>query len=259
VANQLAIAISNARMFESEQRRIKQLSDINRLSIALTAQFIAPSNLQRIIAAVAQIFQVEQAAMILFGPQPTDTIVALSGQSSPNDAELRQLLQRHPYLAAKIARLNQPRYVRLAEHSDLTPLQAFFAARRLETVLLVPLKVKQHTQGVICLDVSQREPLQQAELELTTTVASLIVQIWEIVVSTGLSMMSARPSMPFCKVRPTRSCSLTQNGACCWQIRLRNIDCRSIRKRTVGRLSINCQPYKQSSPSWPVLSQRLSR
>ncbi|MBO9319589.1 MAG: GAF domain-containing protein [Chloroflexus sp.] len=179
IANQLAIAISNARMFESEQRRMKQLSDINRLSLALTAQFIAPSNLQRIIAAVAQIFQVEQAAMILFGPQPADTIVALSGQSSPNDAELRQLLQRHPYLAAKIARLNQPRYVRLAEQSDLTPLQSFFAARQLETVLLVPLKVKQHTQGVICLDVSQREPLQQAELELTTTVASLIVQILE--------------------------------------------------------------------------------
>ncbi|WP_448338459.1 GAF domain-containing protein [Chloroflexus aurantiacus] len=180
IANQLAIAIGNARLFESEQRRIRQLNDINRLSLALTAQLTGATDMQLIAKAVTQIFQTKWAAIILFGPKPTDTIVASYGQEASFDQELSRLLQRNPYIAAKIAMVQQPCYVTdLAERVDLASLQSLFTDQALDNLLLAPLRVKKQTQGFLCLEVNRRMQFGQAEQELLTTVASLIVQIIE--------------------------------------------------------------------------------
>lgn len=180
IANQLAIAIGNARLFESEQRRIDQLSEINRLSLALTAQFAAPENLRHTIETVAHIFRVEQAAILLFGLQPSDTVVALSGMVALHDADLAKFVQQHPFLAAQVAALQQPQHIEnLPERADLAPLQAFLAERGVRDVLLVPLVVNGQTQGVLCLDTTKRGPFEKTELEMASTVASLIVQILE--------------------------------------------------------------------------------
>lgn len=182
IANQLAIAIGNARLFESEQRRIRQLNDINRLSLALTAQLTAATDMQLIAKAVTQIFQAKWTAIVLFGPKPADTLVASYGQESSFDQELSRLLQQNPYIAAKIAMVQQPCYVTdLAERSDLTlaSLQSLFTAQALDNLLLAPLRVKKQTQGFLCLEVNRRAQFGQAELELLTTVASLVVQIVE--------------------------------------------------------------------------------
>ncbi|WP_322815820.1 GAF domain-containing protein [Chloroflexus sp.] len=180
IANQLAIAISNARLFESEQRRIRQLNDINRLSLALTAQLTAATDMQLIAKAVTQIFQAKWTAIILFGPKPTDTIVASYGQDASFNQELSRLLERNPYIAAKIMMVPQPCYVTdLVERADLASLQSLFTAQALDSLLLAPLTVKKQTQGFLCLEVNRRAQFGQAEQELLTTVASLVVQIIE--------------------------------------------------------------------------------
>lgn len=180
IANQLAIAIGNARLFESEQRRIEQLSQINRLSLALTAQIAASENLQRTLESVAQIFRVEQAAMFLFGPQPDDTVIALSGPIARYEAELKSLIQGHPFLAAHVALLDQPQQVEdLGKRVETASLQLLLQRLEISSVLLAPLKVHGQTQGVLCLDTTQRGVLEKTELEMASTVASLIVQILE--------------------------------------------------------------------------------
>lgn len=61
IVNQFSIALGNARLLEQEQRRISQLNQVNRLSVAITAQIDAPQNLQLAADAVAAIFGVPQA------------------------------------------------------------------------------------------------------------------------------------------------------------------------------------------------------
>jgi adenylate cyclase len=183
ITGQFSIALGNARLLENEQQRIFQLSQVNRLSLAITAQLDAPQNLQLAADAVAMIFNVRQAGLILFGDgeQQGHVLVALHGEPTPHDAELTRLIFSRPALQQQIQQLREPLLARdLAAHGDYEPLRPFLKARGVADVLLVPLLVGQRSVGVLCVDATGREEgFGRADLELASTVASLIVQVIE--------------------------------------------------------------------------------
>lgn len=183
IMNQFSIAVGNARLLENEQQRIFQLSQVNRLSVAITAQLDAPQNLQLAADAVAMIFNVRQAGLILFGEsdQQGHVLVALHGEPTPYDSALTQLLFTRPELHHEVQRLREPLLVRgIRSRPDCAPLQHFLTARALDDVLLVPLLAGQRSMGVLCIDATGREEgFGRADLELATTVSSLIVQVIE--------------------------------------------------------------------------------
>lgn len=183
IVSQFSIAIGNARLLENEQQRIFQLSQVNRLSVAITAQLDAPQNLQLAADAVAMIFDVAQAGLILFGEgeQSGTVLVAIHGEPSPHDVDLTRLLFARPELQQQIVRLREPRLVRgLRARAELAPLQDFLQARSLDDVLLVPLQAGTRPLGVLAIGATGREDgFGRADLELATTVASLIVQVIE--------------------------------------------------------------------------------
>ncbi len=180
IANQLAIAIGNIRLFDVEQRRIGQLNEINRLSLALTAQFDAPQNLHHAVESVTRIFKTEQAAIIIFGLLPTETIISIKGPLALYEAELRQYAQQQPFLAARAAAIQKPVQIADLGALDLPPsLERLLRNHGVSAVSLTPLLINGQTQGLLCIDISQRGSFDQAEMEMATTVASLIVQILE--------------------------------------------------------------------------------
>ncbi|MEI8165013.1 MAG: GAF domain-containing protein, partial [Chloroflexales bacterium] len=139
--NQFSIALGNARLLENEQQRIFQLNQVNRLSVAITAQLDAPQNLQLAADAVALIFNVRQAGLLLFGEgdQHGQVLVAIHGEATPYDTDLTRLIFTHPDLQATVARLHEPRLLRdLRERLSFTPLRGFLRARAIQDVLLVP-------------------------------------------------------------------------------------------------------------------------
>jgi adenylate cyclase len=183
ITGQFSIALGNARLLENEQQRIFQLSQVNRLSVAITAQLDAPQNLQLAADAVAMIFNVRQAGLILFGEgeQQGHVLVALHGDPTPHDADLTRMIFTRPVLQQQIQQLREPLLVRdLPTQGDYGPLRPFLKARAVADVLLVPLLVGQRSMGVLCVDATGREEgFGRADLELATTVASLIVQVIE--------------------------------------------------------------------------------
>jgi adenylate cyclase len=183
IVNQFSIAIGNARLLENEQQRISQLSQVNRLSVAITAQLDAPQNLQLAADAVARIFAVEQAGLLLIGEgdQAGNVLVALAGEHSPYDDDLTRLIFAAPDLLRRLQNLREPRLVRgLRERVDLAMLSGLLATRGLHDVLFVPLMAGPRSLGVLCIDATGREQgFDRADLELATTVASLIVQVIE--------------------------------------------------------------------------------
>ncbi|NTU79387.1 MAG: GAF domain-containing protein [Chloroflexales bacterium] len=183
IMNQFSIALGNARLLENEQQRIFQLSQVNRLSVAITAQLDAPQNLQLAADAVAMIFNVHQAGLVLFGEgdQQGQILIAIHGEPTPYDTDLTRLVFAQPDLQPIVARLREPQLVRgLRERPAFTPLRGFLNARSIDDVLLVPLMAGQRSLGLLCIDATGREEgFGRADLELASTVASLIVQVIE--------------------------------------------------------------------------------
>lgn len=181
IMNQFSIALGNARLLENEQQRIFQLSQVNRLSVAITAQLDAPQNLQTAADAVAMIFRVEQAGLVLFGDDGQNALIAIHGDPTPYDTDLTRLLFSRPELQQQIQELREPLLTRnVRSRPAFAPIHGFLTARRIEDVLLVPLMAGQRSLGVLVLDATGRnEGFDRADLELATTVASLIVQVIE--------------------------------------------------------------------------------
>lgn len=183
IVNQFSIALGNARLLEQEQQRIFQLSQVNRLSVAITAQLDAPQNLQLAADAVAAIFAARQAALVLFGDpeHQGQVLVAIHGDPTPYDTDLTRLLATRPDLQQQIHQLHEPALVRgVRTRAELAPLHSLLTARGIDDLLCVPLLAGPRCLGVLCVDATGREAgFGRAELELATTVASLIVQVME--------------------------------------------------------------------------------
>jgi len=183
IVNQFSIALGNARLLEQEQRRISQLSQVNRLSVAITAQIDAPQNLQVAADAVAAIFGVPQVALVLFNDleRQEQPLIALHGGRTPYDADLEHLLTAHPDARQMILSAREPVLVRgLRADPRFAALHNLLEARAIDDMLFVPLLAGQRTLGVLCIDATGRQAgFGRADMELATTVASLIVQVME--------------------------------------------------------------------------------
>ena len=183
IMGQFSIALGNARLLENEQQRIQQLNQVNRLSVAITAQLDAPQNLQLAADAVAMIFGVRQAGLLLIGDgeQQGSAVIAIHGEPTPHDDALTRFAFGAGALVQSLPPLGAPQLYRgLQSLPELAPLAGFLRARGLEDVLLVPLLAGQRSLGVLGIDATGREDgFGRADLELAATVASLIVQVIE--------------------------------------------------------------------------------
>ncbi len=183
IMSQFSIALGNARLLEDEQQRVQQLSQVNRLSLDITAQLDAPQNLQIATEAVAKIFGVAHVGVILFpdADQPGHALISLYGPDSPFDQDLHRMIFAFPNAHEIAANLQVPeQFTDIAAHPNLSLLRNFLHARNIRDLLAVPLRSAQRTVGVLFIDASQRTTgFGRADLELATTVASLIIQVIE--------------------------------------------------------------------------------
>ena len=179
IASQLGVALGNARLLENEERRIRQLAQVNRLSVAITARFDAARNLQVAADAVATVFAVEQAGIVLYDNDHSP-LVALHGAPLATDADLL-LLMADKHARDVLQQMTAPLIVGdLQTDPTLAALHRFFAARGIEALALVPMIAGGRVMGVLGIDATpQEERLGTADLELALNVASLIAQVVE--------------------------------------------------------------------------------
>lgn len=181
IVNQFSIAMGNARLLELEQQRIQQLSQVNRLSVAITAQLDAPQNLQLAADAVALIFGVPQAGLLLFGDAQDDNLLIAFHRVSPGrDDELARALLDDRVTRKQIAAMSEPRLLSSLASDMLVAVRSFLALDGLHDALIVPLLSNGRPVGALCIDATARsDGFGRAEIELATTVASLIMQVIE--------------------------------------------------------------------------------
>jgi adenylate cyclase len=181
LASQLGVALDNARLFDSEQRRVRQLDRVNALSIAITAQLDPNETLRLAADAIATIFDVRHCGVVVTGAT-TGEIVGVAARSSqvvaPGGA-VRFALPLQPI--AQAITLRGPQLISVTADDDrIATLAEQLHSMGVEALALAPLLVGGRQVGVVVVDATEREDqFLQGELALLETVASLIAQVLE--------------------------------------------------------------------------------
>lgn len=179
IGSQIGVALENAQLFDAEQRRVRQLVQVNDLSVAITAQLDSTENLRIAAEAIAAIFGVEHCGIVAFDGDRHGSIRIASRTSTP--ASPGGAL-RFPLPLAQIANaldLRMPQFIPVvAADERLAPLLPVLDRGQVESLALAPLMSGGHQIGMIVIDASGRiDQFGHGELTLLETVASLIAQV----------------------------------------------------------------------------------
>lgn len=183
IVGQFSIALGNAKLLENEQRRIRQLNQVNNLSVAITAHFDTTQNLRLAIDAITDIFGVKQSGLVLLGADgpSNDMLIVRPGPLQAFDDGMLHKLRSNPDLPRLIREIRAPTILwNWQQDSALALLYHVFYQQNISALLLIPLLVGTRNMGVLCIDLTDRVTnIDNAEVELAMTVGSLVVQVME--------------------------------------------------------------------------------
>jgi adenylate cyclase len=180
LSGQLGVAMENAQLFDNEQRRVRQLGQVNNLSVAVTAQLDANTNLRIAAAAVAAIFGIDHCGIVVSSDERRAGIRVATHSAQVAAAGTRL---RFPLPAQQLAALDL-RTAQIipdvAADPRLAAIRHLLARGEVTSLVLAPLISNGQQIGVIVIDATSRATLfGQAEMTLLETVASLIAQVLE--------------------------------------------------------------------------------
>jgi adenylate cyclase len=180
LAGQLGVALENAQLFDLEQRRVRQLGQVNTLSVAVTAQLDANQNLRIAAAAIAAIFGVDHCGIVITSDdRRSGTRVATH---SAHVAAPGTLL-RFPLPAHQLAMLDLRAATIVADAATderVAPVRQLLGQGGIESLVLAPMNAGGQQIGLIVIDATGRATqFSQAEMTLLEAVASLVAQVLE--------------------------------------------------------------------------------
>jgi adenylate cyclase len=180
LAGQIGVALENARLFNTEQRRVRQLGQVNNLSVALTAQLDSTEDLRIAADAIATIFGVDHCGIVVAeGGGRTARIACRAPAPAQLGMPLRFSLPLQQIAAA--VELRAPTAIPAVDADErLRQLLPLLARAGIESLALGPLMSSGRQIGMIVIDTTGYDNrFDLAELTLLETIASLIAQVIE--------------------------------------------------------------------------------
>lgn len=180
LSGQLGVAFENAQLFDSEQRRVRQVGQVNSMSVALTAQLDANANLRTAAAAIAAIFGVEHCGIVILGDERRNglRLAMHSAQPATPGSQVRFPLPLHE-LATIDVRTTQL-FSAIETDAELEGMRESLLRNQIGALALTPLSTGGRRIGTIVLDLTGRvRQFSQIEMTLLETVASLVSQVLE--------------------------------------------------------------------------------
>jgi signal transduction histidine kinase len=174
IANQAAIAVENARLYDDSQRRLHELSALYEVSQAASSLRL-DETLRLIAERTARALRADRCALFLLDEERGDLVLrAVDNPDRPAEAlGLRLPLEARPHVAEAIAArrpVEIPDIFADPSKEDFWPL-----ARELDlqACLAVPIMVKERVIGAISLDrVGDQPPFSADEVSLCQTIAN---------------------------------------------------------------------------------------
>jgi len=174
IANQAAIAIENARLYDDSQRRLHELSVLYELSQAASSLHL-DETLRLIAERTARALRADRCALFLLDEERGDLVLrAVDNPDRPAEAlGLRLPLEARPHVAQAIV-IRRP--VEIPDIFADPSKEDFWPLARelnLRACLAAPIMVKERVIGAISLDrVGDQPPFSADEVSLCQTIAN---------------------------------------------------------------------------------------
>lgn len=181
LANQLAIALSNARLFEETQHRLDEVSFLGQI-IAITAtEKDLPSALKRVCAELVHFFRAPEAGVALFNSQHTAAHVIAEYVLPGRPSGLGVLIPLVGDPALDLVLESKSPLVVADVQSDplLSHIRDILKQRGVVSLLIVPVTLADEIIGILLIDDIKPRQFTQAEIALVQKAGSQIGQVLE--------------------------------------------------------------------------------
>ncbi len=176
LANQAAVAIENANLFEETQNAVKRLAYLAEATRIFTGSLALDQVSQAVVDWIVDALDLDSATLALWG-QESDALSVLAharGYNSPLDLPAPDL----GYPLTEMPEVTQAlqgrwsRAFRASEESLSPPLQRSFQETGLNTIVLTPLLVRDEVIGLLALGLIEDQVLPASDVNLAEAIAS---------------------------------------------------------------------------------------
>lgn len=181
LANQTAIAISNARLFEETQRRLEEVSFLGQI-IAITAtEKDLPTALKRVCAELVRFFKVPETGFALFNSHHTAAHVIAEYVSPGRPSGLGVLipLVGDPAMAYTMEHKTPIMIADVQKEPMLAHIQEILEQRSIVSLLIVPIILAEEIVGLLVIDDIKPRYFTAGEIALVQKAGSQIGQVLE--------------------------------------------------------------------------------
>lgn len=189
LAAQAAAMIANARLYQQAERDAGELADranrmslINRISMAINSTLNLDQILQTAAREIAGAFGIRQCGIVLLDQEAGYGIVAAEFQETPDAtaAQVRIPLTNNPSLERVLA-TQQPLAITDVQNDPLAAnIRDVMEMRNIQSILIIPLVVKEQVIGTIGLDaIDTPRIFTPEELDLAKTIANQVAMAVE--------------------------------------------------------------------------------
>jgi PAS domain S-box-containing protein len=168
-ANQAAIAVENARLYEESRRRAEELAALYVISLELVAKTDLSELLPSVLQEAAELLGSDCGGVYLYDPQTEELELRVSHGYTRDYTGLRLAIDEG--LAGQVARSRQP--LALDDYSKWPDRSDQWAGEGLRAVLAVPLLRGNTLLGVLGLDRKLPGTFEDRDVQLATLFANL--------------------------------------------------------------------------------------
>lgn len=177
LADQAAIAIENARIFDEAKQRAWLLSLVNEFSSAINQPLELKGILQAAVDDLTRVLNVAQTGLALFDKQRQHlTVVAENSAPGSHPSVGTELPIAHNLSMERILATKKYLYVEDAQHDPLLEnIREIMILRQVFSILIVPLVVREEVIGTIGFDaIGAKRIFTKEEIGLAETIANLM-------------------------------------------------------------------------------------
>lgn len=182
VAQQLGIAIENARLFQEKERRVSELAALNEIGQAIGSTLSLTAVLKLVAQKTAQVCDVERCSILLLDKEKQQLVPMMSQFASGVTDEERWRIFKEETSAEMVDQvpvmvevIREGRTVVLDEASKSRLPLRWTEPFNIQSLLLVPLTSKDETIGLMALDyTTEGRSFSPEQVDLATTIGSQV-------------------------------------------------------------------------------------
>lgn len=174
VADQLSLALENARLFQETQKRAQELTIVNQVVTSASRSMVLRDTLQSIASNLAQLLSAGHVGIALMNSGKTELVLAADASSIVGESsDIGTIIPIAGNAATEeVLRTKRPVYIRNVMNNPLTePIRNIMAVRGTKNLLILPLLAENEVIGTIGIDFFEEDRVvTQDELRLLETI-----------------------------------------------------------------------------------------